>query len=169
MPARVDHLVRYHAPGESLTFQDGGGAVLTSRHALAARAATCLGVALLAVQVAFVVFAHGVQPFASGQGLRSLVGGCSAQPHGCTRYLAWAPNDYDVAYRLDVVAGTRHLTAAEAKARYHLSGPRWEFPVEQLQDLVRRYERSYGRDDHATVVLRYRISGRAEQTWTWHG
>src|SRR4051812_30372016 len=120
-------MTRYHALCEPLTFRTGGGPVLTSRHAAAARAATCLGAALLAAQVAFVAFAHGVQPFRSGQGLRSLVGGCSTQPHGCTRYLAWAPNDYYVAYRLDVSTGTRQLTAAQAAARYHLSGTLWEF------------------------------------------
>lgn len=134
-----------------------------------ARVAAVAAGALLAGQVVAVVYAHGVQPLVDRDGLRSVVSGCSAETTSCTRWFAWAPNDYLVDFTLEVRTAGGVLTGQEAASRYHLGGLQWEFPVQQLQHVITSYEQTYGTADHAAVTLRYRVNGRPEQVWTWHG
>ncbi len=104
------------------------------------------------------------------------------QHRGPTRYFAWAPNDYVVEYDLRVQVDGRPLDAAQIDSRYgrlygasagstgdpYLRGV-WEFPPEQLIDIVRQYEQTYGRQQHAHVLLDYRLDGGARHAWTWDG
>jgi hypothetical protein len=39
--------------------------------------------------------------------------------------------------------------------------------IQHVMDIVQQYEESYGRSDHAAVVMRYRINGKAEQEWRY--
>ncbi len=101
---------------------------------------------------------------------------------GPTRYFAWAPNDYVVQYDLRVEVDGRALDARQIDARYgrlygssagnardpYLRGV-WEFPPEQLIDILRQYEQTYGRNQHARVHLDYRLDGGARKAWTWNG
>lgn len=129
---------------------------------------TTAGVGLLAAQLVAVLYAHVVQPAGRPGGLERAWNGCSAEPTSCTRYFAWAPNDYLVRYELSVVTGGRTLGHEAARLRYGLGEGPWEFPVEQLQDIIRQYEKSYA-PGQAEVTLRYAINQRGWSTWRWQG
>lgn len=81
---------------------------------------------------------------------------------------AWAPNDYAVRYRLQVHVDSCLLSADETGERYGLRAEGvYENPVQNLMDIVRQREETYGREDHARVVLTYhRNRGRLEE-WRW--
>jgi hypothetical protein len=95
------------------------------------------------------------------------------------RYFAWAPNDYYVEHTVEVTLKGTRLDADAVCARY-----RKEFcgsnspdpdrielidegPPQHLIDQIRQYEKTYGRDDDARVVFRYRLNGHAEKEWRW--
>ena len=85
-----------------------------------------------------------------------------------SRWLAWAPNDYALNYRLQVKVGGRDLSADEIGKRYQLPpGGLYENPAQNIIDMVSQRERTYGRNDHAEVVLDYRPNGGAAQEWRW--
>lgn len=85
------------------------------------------------------------------------------------RYFCWAPNDYANTFSLDVNIGGHQLTPSQALARYHLENRKssYENPATHIMDTVRQYEKTYGRDDHAEVVLRWTLNGHEPQTWRW--
>jgi hypothetical protein len=85
------------------------------------------------------------------------------------RYFCWAPNDYANTYSLNVKINGEELAPYQALARYHLEGhgESYENPATHIMDTVRQYEETYGRDDHAEVVLRWSLNGHALETWRW--
>jgi hypothetical protein len=85
------------------------------------------------------------------------------------RYFCWAPNDYANTFSLDVKIRERELNPTQALARYHLENRKasYENPATHIIDTVRQYEETYGRDDHAEVVLRWSLNGHEPQTWRW--
>jgi hypothetical protein len=85
------------------------------------------------------------------------------------RYFCWAPNDYANTFSLHVKINEKDLTEDQALARYHLQDRRssYENPATHIMDMVRQYEETYGRDDHAEVLLRWSLNGHEEQTWRW--
>jgi hypothetical protein len=87
------------------------------------------------------------------------------------RYFCWAPNDYANTYSLNVKIEGEELTPDQALTRYHLQDHRasYENPATHIMDTVRQYEETYGRDDHAEVVLRWSLNGHPLQTWCWPG
>jgi hypothetical protein len=132
-----------------------------------------LGIAILAAQVGSVAFAH-FGPAPEGQSwVRKTVNGCPAEPAGCRRYFAWAPNDYVVEYRVAVDAGGRRLSFADALRRYHL--PRgdeaaksyWEDPPQRIIDTIGRYERIHDRRRSDRVLLTYTVNGGPQHQWRW--
>jgi hypothetical protein len=85
-----------------------------------------------------------------------------------SRWLAWAPNDYAVGYRMQVQINGRALSADEIGKRYYLpSEGMYENPVQNMIDIMRQRERTYGRNDHAEVKLVYRPNGGTPQEWRW--
>jgi hypothetical protein len=85
-----------------------------------------------------------------------------------SRWLAWAPNDYAVGYRMQVQIDGRALSADEIGNRYHVpSEGVYENPAQNLIDIVRQRERTYGGNDHAQVELVYRPNGGSPQEWRW--
>lgn len=90
-----------------------------------------------------------------------------------SRWLAaWAPNDYAVWYRLEVSTKGGPLSTDEVVRRYGLSGDQtgavYQNPAQNMIDLIRQYEQTYGRNDQARVVLWYRPNGRGPiQVWRW--
>jgi hypothetical protein len=87
---------------------------------------------------------------------------------GPARYFCWAPNDYMVEYKLSVMINGRALSPQEILLRYR-KPPSGVFQniVQHLEDIVRQYEQTYGRDDHARVFLKYSTNGRPQETWIW--
>jgi len=85
-----------------------------------------------------------------------------------SRWLAWAPNDYAVWYRVQVRIKEHLLSAGEIRQRYRLpAGVVYENPAQNLMDIVRQREQTYGWDDRAQVVLFYRPNGGPTQQWQW--
>lgn len=85
------------------------------------------------------------------------------------RYFCWAPNDYANTFWLEVKINGHELTRGQALARYHLEDRKYSYenPATHIMDTVRQYEKTYGRDDHADVVLRWSLNGHDPQTWRW--
>ena len=85
-----------------------------------------------------------------------------------SRWLAWAPNDYAVWYRLQVHLNGRDLLSSEIQKRYGLAAEQvYENPARNIMDIVQQRERTYSRDDHAEVFLVYRPNGESPQEWRW--
>ena len=85
-----------------------------------------------------------------------------------SRWLAWAPNDYAVGYCLQVHIKGHGLSSDEIWKRYYL-GPEgvYEEPVQNIMDIVRQREQTYGRNDQAEVLLIYRPNGGLPKEWRW--
>jgi len=85
-----------------------------------------------------------------------------------SRWLSWAPNDYAVSYQLNVLVNGHSLSPEEVEKRYQLPAEHvYQNPPQNIVDMVEQYERTYGRNDHADVVLRYCVSGRDWAEWRW--
>src|SRR5262249_28708370 len=85
-----------------------------------------------------------------------------------SRYFCWAPYDIQSDYRLDVTIGGRKLTAAEIRKRYRRPKQGVDNrSIQHVMDIVRQYEDTYGAADSASVVMKYRINGKAEQEWRY--
>jgi hypothetical protein len=85
-----------------------------------------------------------------------------------SRYFCWAPYDIQSEYQLDVSVGGRELTSAQIRNRYRR--PRQGVDnrsIQHVMDIVQQYEETYGAADHARVVMKYRINGKAEQEWQY--
>jgi hypothetical protein len=84
------------------------------------------------------------------------------------RYFCWAPYDIQSEYRLDVSISGRTLTPSEIRRRYRRPKQGVDNrSIQHVMDIVQQYEESYGRSDHAQVLMRYRINGKAEQEWRY--
>jgi hypothetical protein len=82
------------------------------------------------------------------------------------RYFAWAPNDYSVVYTISTSVHGHALTPDQVAARYGIpEHGLWEYPPQQLVDILNRYETTYGSGQHAAVTLRYSLDGHPELTW----
>src|SRR5215471_10952602 len=108
---------------------------------MARKATNCAAAIFLLLQLCLVVYAQFT-------------------PH---RYFCWAPNDYANTYSLNVKIKGEELTPYQALTRYHLQDHEasYENPATHIMDAVRQYEETYGRDDHAEVVLRWSLNGHA--------
>ena len=88
------------------------------------------------------------------------------------RYFSWAPNDYVVEYHVDIKVHGKPLSPDEVRARYHIEpGGSWwevEYPAEHLIDNFEQYEKTYGRNDGAEVLVTWKYNGHPElRTWQW--
>jgi len=85
-----------------------------------------------------------------------------------SRWLSWAPNDYAVWYRLDVGVNGHSLSPQEIEQRYQLPAQHiYQNPAQNIIEMIEQYERTYGRNDHAQVVLHYCVNGRDSEEWHW--
>jgi hypothetical protein len=86
---------------------------------------------------------------------------------GESRWFSWAPHTVQVRYRIEATLDGRPLDARAIGRRFGVPATGWEaHAVKNLQDLIEQYARTYGRDERLTVMLRYAVNGRPEQTWT---
>jgi len=82
------------------------------------------------------------------------------------RYLAWAPNDYAVVYSISTSVHGHALTPEQVTDRYGVAAHGlWEYPPQQLIDILNRYESSYAAGQDAVITLRYSLDGHPTQTW----
>jgi hypothetical protein len=91
-----------------------------------------------------------------------------AQAGADERYFCWAPNDYIVSYQLQVRIYGRILDREATRIRYRLPSYHvYQNVVTHMEDLIRQYETTYGRADHARVVLTYSTNGGPQKEWRW--
>jgi hypothetical protein len=91
-----------------------------------------------------------------------------AQIAGSERYFCWAPNDYIVSYQLHVECGGHILDPEQARARYRFPSLHiYQNMVTHMENVIRQYETTYGRNDHASVILRYSNNGTPPREWLW--
>jgi hypothetical protein len=73
-----------------------------------------------------------------------------------------------VTYQIRVTENGYDLTPAEIQARYGLPEEGLiEEPATDIEDLIRQYEQTYGRTDHAHVTYTYQINGGPQEVWSW--
>ena len=85
-----------------------------------------------------------------------------------SRYFCWAPFDMQTEYRLEVTVGGRPLTPDQIRRRYRRPQTGVDNRAAQhIIDIVEGYEQRYGAADHAQVLMRYRVNGKAEQQWRY--
>jgi hypothetical protein len=65
--------------------------------------------------------------------------------------------------------GGAELSPEQALRRYQLQdfNRMYENPATHIMDIVQQYEQTYGRNEHAQVILKWRLNGHDEQTWYW--
>ena len=84
------------------------------------------------------------------------------------RYFYWAPNDYIVSYQLLVQINNRTLDRDAARVCYRLPLSHvYQNMVTHMEHIIRQYETTYGRKDHAAVLLKYSTNGEPEEEWRW--
>ena len=84
------------------------------------------------------------------------------------RFFSWAPYDQHSRYTINVRIDGKLLPADDVAVRYGYAPRGWEVrAIHNVISLVRQYEMTYGRPDHATVTIDYVVNGRPPQTWTW--
>ena len=87
---------------------------------------------------------------------------------GPSRYFCWAPNDYMVSYDISVEIAGRKLSPDDVKLRYRLPATGvYQNIASHLIDNLRQYETTYGRNDHAKVLLSYSTNGTQQKEWVW--
>lgn len=86
-----------------------------------------------------------------------------------SRDFNWAPHTTQVRFTIDVRLGGRTLPPDAVSTRYGLvHNAQWEaHSYQNLINLVRQRERTYGKEDGARVTLRYSVNGARTQTWSW--
>ncbi|MBI3697879.1 MAG: hypothetical protein HY238_23985 [Acidobacteria bacterium] len=107
---------------------------------------TAIGVAFLLFQLVMIVYARFVP----------------------SRYFCWAPYDAQSEYSLQVTIDGRPLTNQEIRRRYRRPQTGVDNrSIQHVIDIVQQYEETRGRDDHARVIMKYKVNGGAEEQWQW--
>lgn len=84
------------------------------------------------------------------------------------RFFTWAPHDEWTDFEIEATVDGRPLSPAEIVERYGYTAvgaePRAGAHVLRAVRLAEKREHA---DDPAAVVVRYRVNGGEEQTWSW--
>ena len=95
------------------------------------------------------------------------------------KYYCWAPHDQQCVFHLSVIIDEQPLLNEQINKRYHFNTWRyWDDgayewvnlesrSIKNVESIIRQYEKTYGKDDHAKVTLSYRVNGGQEETWQW--
>ena len=85
-----------------------------------------------------------------------------------TRYFCSAPNDAITIFNVEVITRQKALTKDEIQNRYRFF--RYGFddrtPAHVI-DIIRQYETTYGKNEHAKVVVNYSVNGKPMETWQY--
>lgn len=80
----------------------------------------------------------------------------------------WAPFDVQADYRISLEIGGQALSEQQITERYNEPAVGVEpHAIEHLLAVIEQYEMTYGGDDNASVLVRYRINGHEFQQWQW--
>ncbi len=82
------------------------------------------------------------------------------------RFFCWAPYDTHVKFEVFVTIDGKTLTTEETVARYKYKMKGWEQrSIDNIFSLISQYERTYGKEDNAQVIMRYSKNGHEEKEW----
>lgn len=85
-----------------------------------------------------------------------------------TKYFCWAPYDEISLYTIEVTVKGKELTWSETAARYRISpAGRENRSIHNIISIVRQYEKTFGRDESATVNISFLTNGYRKGKWTW--
>jgi len=80
----------------------------------------------------------------------------------------WVPYDELSPYEINVFVDDKQLSPDSVRTRYHRPARHRENrSIHNLIALVRQYERTYGRADHARVIIKYHTNGQTPCSWSW--
>lgn len=84
------------------------------------------------------------------------------------RFFCWAPYDSHTLFETFVTIDGKTLSQQEAEARYNYKMRGWEQrSIDNIFLLISQYERTYGKHDNATVIVKYATNGHEEKEWTY--
>lgn len=84
------------------------------------------------------------------------------------KHFNWVPYDELSNYEIEVAIADTSLSEKSIYQRYKRPARHRENrSIHNLIALVRRYETTYGRDDHATIIINYRTNGQSSSYWSW--
>lgn len=82
------------------------------------------------------------------------------------RFFCWAPYDTHVKFEVFVTIDGETLSPEDTEARYKYKMKGWEQrSIDNIFSLISQYENTYGKADHAQVLMTYSINGHEEQEW----
>jgi len=86
-----------------------------------------------------------------------------------TRYFCWAPFDIQTDYTATSIVNGHELTAAEFQKRYRRSRHGFDNRSPQhVIDMFQQVEQKRAAlGDKTTMVMKYRVNGKAPQEWHW--
>ena len=84
------------------------------------------------------------------------------------RYFCWSPHDCHTEYELTVFVNGRELSDKEIYQRYRREKNYVDVrSPEHPKDMIMQYERTYGRNDKTSVIMKYRVNGIPQEPWQW--
>lgn len=82
------------------------------------------------------------------------------------RFFCWAPYDSHTQFETFVTINNRTLTQDEAEQRYNYKMKGWEQrSINNIFSLITQYETTYGKDEHAEVLVIYSTNGHPKKEW----
>ncbi len=82
------------------------------------------------------------------------------------RFFCWAPFDEHSYVVINVLVDGKQLTNKEIERRYRYLSEGWEpRSINNVFNLIKQYELTYGKDDNATVEVKYSTNGNKERIW----
>ena len=82
------------------------------------------------------------------------------------RFFCWAPYDEHSYYEIKVMIDGESLSRSEVNSRYRYKSKGWEpRSMDNIFSLVEQYEKTYGVNDNALVIIDYQTNGHKKQQW----
>lgn len=82
------------------------------------------------------------------------------------RFFCWAPFDEHTYLDIDVEVNGELLTKEQVEQRYRYKSLGWEpRSINNVFSIIKQYESTYGKEDNASVKVKYSTNGNEEQIW----
>ncbi|WP_369999924.1 hypothetical protein [Winogradskyella sp.] len=82
------------------------------------------------------------------------------------RFFCWAPFDEHTFLDVDVEVNGKSLSKKEIEKRYRYKSLGWEpRSINNVFNIIRQYESTYGKNDNAKVTVKYSTNGNEERIW----
>lgn len=82
------------------------------------------------------------------------------------RFFCWAPYDSHTEFETFVTINNYTLSFKEAEKRYHYKMNGWEQrSIANIFSIIKQYEATYGKNDNAKVIVKYKTNGHPLKVW----